>query len=73
MYTYYIKGPDHTYCRWDKTANKFVSLGEDVDTFEEFKALSEDDQRAGTFTTSMYGSISKIPAGYTIEVRDVYL
>lgn len=22
MYTYYIKGPDHTYCRWDKTANK---------------------------------------------------
>ncbi len=71
MYTYYIKGPDHTYCRWDKTANKFVSLGEDVDTFEEFKALSEDDQRAGTFTTSMYGSISKIPAGYTIEVRDL--
>ena len=71
MYTYYVKGPDHTYCKWDKTDKKFVSLGEGVDTFEEFKALSEDDQRAGTFTTSMYGSISKIPAGYTIEVRDL--
>ena len=71
MYTYYVKGPDHTYCKWDKADKKFVSLGEGVDTFEEFKSLSEDDQRAGTFTTSMYGSISKIPAGYTIEVRDL--
>ena len=69
MYTYYVKGPDQTYCKWDKTANKFISLG--VDSFEDFKALSEADQRAGAFTTSMYGAISKIPAGYTVEVRDL--
>ena len=71
MYTYYVKGPDNNYCKWDKADKRFVSLGDGVDTFEEFKSLSEDDQRAGTFTTSMYGSISKIPAGYTIEVRDL--
>ncbi|MBR4164124.1 MAG: hypothetical protein IKR11_11425 [Solobacterium sp.] len=69
MYTYYIKGPDNKYCKWDKTNQKFVSLN--VETYEQFKTLSEADQRAGTFTTSMYGSISKIPAGYTVEVRDL--
>ena len=71
MYTYYVKGPgpDHNYCKWDKANKKFVSLG--VNTFEGFKNLSEAEQRAGTFTTSMYGTISKIPAGYTVEVRDL--
>lgn len=69
MYTYYVKGPDNNYCKWDKESKNFVSLG--VDTFELFRGLPEADQRAGTFTTSMYGSISKIPAGYTVEVRDL--
>ena len=69
MYTYYVKGPDGNYCKWDKASSKFISLG--VDTFEAFKALSEAEQQAGTFTTSMYGAISKIPAGYTVEVRDL--
>ncbi|MBE6723785.1 MAG: hypothetical protein E7576_01105 [Ruminococcaceae bacterium] len=69
MYTYYVKGPDGRYCKWDKEDQKFVSLG--VGTFEEFKSLPKADQHAGTFTTSMYGSISKIPAGYTVEVRDL--
>ena len=71
MYTYYVKGPgpDSEYCKWDKVNKKFVSLG--VNTFEGFKNLSEAEQRAGTFTTSMYGSISRIPAGYTVEVRDL--
>ena len=71
MYTYYVKGPgpDSEYCKWDKVNKKFVPLG--VRTFDEFKTLSEDDQRAGTFTTSIYGAISKIPAGYTVEVRDL--
>lgn len=69
MYTYYVKGLDGKYCKWDKASKKFVSLG--VSTFEDFKNLSEDEQRLGTFTTSMYGSISKIPAGYTVEVHDL--
>ncbi len=69
MYTYYIKGPDHNYCKWDKANKKFVSLG--VNTFDAFNNLSEADRQAGTFTTSMYGAISKIPAGYTVEVRDL--
>ncbi len=69
MYTYYVKGPDGNYCRWDKENKCFASLG--VGTYDDFKALSEADQNAGTFTTSMYGSISKIPAGYTVEVRDL--
>ncbi len=71
MYTYYVKGPDGSYCKWDRANRKFVSLGAGVDTFEEFKNLSEAEQRAGTFTTSMYGSITNIPAGYTVEVRDL--
>lgn len=71
MYTYYVKGPDGYYCKWDKADKKFVSLGSDIDTFEEFKALSDADRHAGTFTTSIYGLISKIPAGYTVEVRDL--
>ncbi len=71
MYTYYVKDLDNNYCKWDKANKKFVSLGDNVSTFEAFKALPEADQRAGTFTTSMYGAISKIPAGYTVEVRDL--
>jgi LPXTG-motif cell wall-anchored protein len=71
MYTYYVKGPDRSYCKWDRANGKFVSLGAGVDTFEEFKNLSEAEQRAGTFTTSMYGAITNIPAGYTVEVRDL--
>ncbi len=69
MYTYYVKGLDNKYCKWDKVNKTFVSL--DVESYAEFKDLPEADQRAGTFTTSMYGSISKIPAGYTVEVRDL--
>nr|MCR5006275.1 hypothetical protein [Clostridiales bacterium] len=69
MYTYYVKGPDGKYCKWDKASKSFVSLN--AATYEEFKALNEAEQDAGTFTTSMYGSISKIPAGYTVEVRDL--
>ena len=71
MYTYYVKGPgpNSEYCKWDKANQEFVPLH--VTTFDEFKNLSEDDQRAGTFTTSIYGAISKIPAGYTVEVRDL--
>ena len=69
MYTYYIRDPQGYYGMWDSQAQTFTRL-EGVTTFEQFMALPEDVRRSATYTTSMYGAISKIRAGYTVEVRD---
>ena len=70
MYTYYIRDPQGYYGMWDSQAQTFTRL-EGVTTFEQFMALPEDVRRSATYTTSMYGAISKIRAGYTVEVRDL--
>ena len=66
MYSYQVKDPSGNYCRWDASTKKFVSLGKTV-----YNNLTAAEKSAATFTTSIYGSISKIPAGYTVEVRDL--
>ncbi len=68
MYTYHVKDPQGRYCRWDSATQKFVPLS---DTATDYTALDTADKRKVSFTTSMYGSISKIPAFYTVEVREL--
>ena len=66
MYDYHVKDPDGNYCRFNKSTQKFESLGK-----TDYDALNEQEKVAATFTTSIYGTISKIPADYTVEVRDL--
>ena len=68
MHTYHVKDPTGNYCKWDAASQTFTSLGKTV-----FSDLTAEEKTAATFRTSMYGSISKIPAFYTVEVRDVLI
>lgn len=63
MYRYRVRNPQNQLCRWEPSLSKFVSIGK-----EDYQDLSEDEKNSVTFETSMNGSISRIPAGYTVEV-----
>jgi len=63
---YHVKDPDGNYCVWNAATQSFSSTGED-----NFDNLSSAQKEAATFQTSPNGSISKIPAGYKVEVRDL--
>lgn len=79
MYKYYVKDPEGNYCRYDGNQKKFVSLGikeysgegEGPYLKDYLESLSAADREQVVFHTSMYGSISRIPADYTVEVRDL--
>ncbi len=65
MYPYHVKDRDGNYCVWDDAAQRFRSLGiRDFADLQSSKYIHD-----ATFTTSMNGAISKIPADYTVEVR----
>ena len=66
MQEYYVKDSTGAYCRWDASAQRFVSIGK-----YSFDDLSTDEKRTIVYYTSMNGAISKIPGGYSIEVRDL--
>ncbi len=68
MYEYHVRDAEGNYCKWDANAQRFVSL--DVDEYDNLTAAQK---AAATFHTSMNGSISKIPADYTVEVRNVII
>ena len=61
---YCVKDPDGYYCTFDKTTKKFVSTG-----INDFNSLTEDQQQAVQFLTSMSGAVDKIPSGYSVEIR----
>ena len=63
---YCVKNAEGYYCRWDAASQSFVSIGKD-----NYGDLTEAEKLAVTFQTSMNGAISKIPAEYKIEVRDL--
>lgn len=63
---YYIKDPSGNYCRYDSEQKQFVSVG--VSNYDE---LSEEQLARVTFRTSPSGAASKLPAGYSIEIRDI--
>ena len=64
MYNYHVKDASGNYCYWNSSRKDFVSLGTN-----NFSSLSPEQKISATFQTSMYGAISKIPAGYTVEVK----
>ena len=66
MYTYHVKDPRGNYCGWDSASQTFESLG-----VSDYSQLTDDQKKAASFSTSVYGQISKIPANYTMEIRDV--
>ena len=70
MFTYFVKNPSGEYCRWDADTQKFASLG-----VTEYNTLAANaaQLKSASFTTSMNGSISKIPADYTVEVRELII
>ena len=68
MHTYHVKDTDGNYCKWDVASQRLVSLGEGKNNFDD---LTDEEKNSATFHTSMNGAISKIPVGYTIEVRDL--
>lgn len=68
MYKYHVKDENGNYCVWAEQSGKyqFVSTGK-----TNYADLTASEKRDATFTTSLYGSISKIPADYTVELRDI--
>ncbi|MBQ6540523.1 MAG: fibro-slime domain-containing protein, partial [Oscillospiraceae bacterium] len=66
MADYCVRDEGGNYCRWNSDSGRFESLG-----VSDYNALTDAQKASATFTTSMNGSISKIPAGYTVELRDV--
>ena len=73
LYSYFVKNRDKYYCRWDLAQKKFVSLGiNNYSDLETYLAPMTDTQKESIiFKTSPSGAISKIPADYTVEVRDL--
>ena len=73
LYPYYVKNRYGEYCSWDAEHKRFVSL--EISEFEELSSylstLTKTEQETIIFRTSPNGSISKIPADYTVEVRDL--
>ena len=63
---YYVKNASGEYCRWDVGNQQFVSLGKN-----DYSSLTDDEKQMAIFQTSTNGSISKIPAEYKVEVRDL--
>lgn len=68
MHTYHVKDASGNYCYWSVEQQRLLSLGDGKNNFDE---LTDDEQKSATFHTSMNGSISKIPVGYTIEIREL--
>ena len=66
MQPYHVRDAEGNYCRWDAQTQMFVSLGKTV-----YGELTDAEKAAATFTTSIYGTISRIPATYTVELRQL--
>ena len=63
---YYIKAPDGSYCYFDSAAGGFASTG-----VSNFDLLTAEQLQKVTFKTSPSGAASKLPAQYSIEIRDL--
>ena len=63
LYKYRVRDPQKKLCRWDATEQKFVSIGK-----ANYGDLTDTEKESVTFETSINGQISKIPAGFTVDV-----
>ena len=68
MYTYHVKDPDGYYCMWNTAQKKFVRIGDGI---SDYSLLSAEQKNSANFVTSVYGQITQIPVGYTVELRDI--
>lgn len=68
MYTYHVLDENGTYCCWDSSIGRFVSLGEGK---TDYTLLTREEKKASSIPTSIYGTISNIPSFYTVEVREL--
>ena len=66
MYTYHVKDQGGNYCKWNSLKKQFESLEK-----TSYDALTPAQKEAASFHTSVYGSITRIPIDYTIELRNV--
>jgi len=66
MHAYHVRDTKGKYCVWNETEKKFEST--DMD---EYDTMTAEEKESVTFHTSIYGTISKIPVGYTVEVREL--
>lgn len=66
MDSYYVKDPQGFYCTYSAASSAFVSTG-----VSDFSQLTASQREAATFTTSPSGAIDKIPADYTVEIRNL--
>ena len=65
---YYVKDPVGNYCRWDAQQKRFVSLGiQDYPKLAEYIAIHSEE--GVVFETSLYGTVSDIPGGFSMEFR----
>ncbi|MBQ9249523.1 MAG: hypothetical protein IJ179_04050 [Oscillospiraceae bacterium] len=77
LYPYYVRDPGGNYCRWNAGTQKFEPLLPHIDNYADLTRFFADNNWTASqketviFKTSMNGSISKIPVGYTVEVRDL--
>ena len=69
MYKYHVLDEQGNYCEWVAGENGgFRSIG-----VKDHSLLTAEQKEKVSFQTSMNGSISKIPAGYTVEIHGLMI
>ncbi len=66
MYSYRIKDRQGYYCTWNSENQHLVST-----SWTSVEGLTAEEKQSITFSTSIYGSVAKIPAFYTVEVPNM--
>ena len=66
MTKYYVIAPNGMLCTWDPGTQSFMASDQ-----SDYSALTPEQKLQFTFETSMHGAISKIPAGYSVEVPNI--
>ena len=66
MYSYRIRDPQNRYCRWDTDAQRLVAT-----EWTDLSRLTPAQKETITFDTSIFGTIARIPAFFTVEVPNI--
>ncbi len=66
MAKYYVTDPNGMLCTWNSDAQSFVASNQ-----SDYSSLTSAEKAQFIFETSMYGAISKIPAGYCVEIPNI--
>ncbi len=66
IYTYHVRDADGNYCRWDAASSRFVSIG-----VKDYDEVPPELIHSISFTTSIYGTIAKVPADHVVELRNM--